>query len=72
MIPSLHDEISQRYRVTGVSPKCGIAAGGTLLSVSGEDLNIGIGMSVVVAGTMCELIGHPTRSSVSYNSLPKT
>lgn len=48
-----------------MSPRCGIAAGGTDLTITGEELDIGVQMSVIVAGTMCDVTKKATKNQVS-------
>ena len=54
----------QKHKVNDVSPRCGIAAGGTDLTITGDELNIGVQMSVIVAGTMCDVTDKATQKQV--------
>ena len=49
-----------------MSPSCGIAAGGTDLTITGEELNIGVQMSVVVAGTLCDVTDKASQREVCF------
>jgi hypothetical protein len=57
--------VYQKHKVKDVSPRCGIAAGGTDLTITGEELDIGVQMSVIVAGTMCDVTNKASQSQVS-------